>query len=283
MRMAGGGAFDDLSPPPIFNPGLRKGVSHEEMLMGSNLMRTTQRVTFSPKLERHQSEETYLDVGSLAGSLDFSDVLGGGMREDLVASAKTGLELRRERRKEEQAQKKDRNHELSKTATESYKMHLEEEVKVPKLRGENVKVKSPKKTSPGGGHVSHHAELPTQNWESKFTREALLKEVTENDWRGALHRDRTVSQAVIAKAVPEDVRGEFAQSSSKEERKLAEKARRERSLQRKAEWETAEKKRRKEEKEMEKKLRESQTRLRSKTGEFVKGMGMGEGKAGGWK
>ena len=132
IRMGGGGISEALwDDAPAANPGLRKGVSHEDMLMGSNLMRTTQRVTFSPQLERHQSEETYLDVGSLAGSLDFADVLGGGMKEDLVKSAKTGKAAARPMvGGRGGGERKDRNHELSETVTESYKMHMQEEVKV---------------------------------------------------------------------------------------------------------------------------------------------------------
>jgi hypothetical protein len=259
--------------------------------MSGNLARSAQRVTFSPKLERHRSDDTqqHLDVGSLAGSLDFEDVLGGGIREELVASAKSGLDVRRERRRkagvvrkdEPSVDKVDRNHELSKEVTVSYKMHLEEEVKAPSLRGADVPVLKPQSRSPKSGPISHHAELPTMNWESKFTREAVVEGVTERDWMGALHRDRTVSQAAIAKAVPEDVRGEF--SRSKGEREVALEVRKERSVARKAEFEKAERIRKREEREMEKKLRESRERLRTKTGELVKGVGTGKGKAGGWR
>ena len=283
VRMEGCGplSLEQQQEPPRDNPGLRKGVSHEDMLMSGNLARSAQRVTFSPKLERHRSDDTqqHLDVGSLAGSLDFEDVLGGGIREELVASAKSGLDVRRERRRkagvvrkdEPSVDKVDRNHELSKEVTVSYKMHLEEEVKAPSLRGADVPVLKPQSRSPKSGPISHHAELPTLNWESKFTREAVVEGVTERDWMGALHRDRTVSQAAIAKAVPEDVRGEF--SRSKGEREVALEVRRERSVVRKAEFEKAERIRKREEKEMEKKLRESRERLRTKTGELVKGVG----------
>ena len=153
-------------------------------------------------------------------------------------------------------------------------------------------MKGPKKLQ-AGEHVSHHAELPTQNWESKFTREALLKEITEKDWQCALHKERTMSQAAIALHVPEGLREEFAEvaketkkaafvkTPTKEERMLAEIIRKVRTAQRKAEREKAERIRKREEREMEKRLKESQSRLRGKHGQVQRGLERQS--SGGWK